>query len=256
MTPTQLQRACATRKAERLQERKDERLASRRRQAEIETLLFAKLELERVRGEAEHALRLAGASREQVDALKHTPRLTESGRQLTSRRRLTQEKLRELIRYEPATGEFFRLTSTSGKRYDEPRLIDPAVRPDGYQALYVLGVRSYLHRFAFFYMEGRWPQEMDHINHDKTDHCWANLRECGRLANRQNRKKPSNNTSGRCGVHRNGNGWQATITVEGELKALGTYASKAKAVAVRLAAEKKYGFHPNHGLTEEEIDLV
>lgn len=59
----------------------------------------------------------------------------------------------------------------------------------------------------------------------------------------------ANNTSGHTGVYWNGlrGKWYARIVVSGESKNLGHFLEKDEAIAARLAAEIKYGFHENHG---------
>ncbi|WP_428999737.1 HNH endonuclease signature motif containing protein [Stenotrophomonas maltophilia] len=44
------------------------------------------------------------------------------------------------------------------------------------------------HRLAWLYMTGQWPSgEIDHINHDRSDNRWHNLRDVSHQANQQNR---------------------------------------------------------------------
>ena len=43
------------------------------------------------------------------------------------------------------------------------------------------------HHVAWFYIHGRWPAEIDHINRDRSDNRIENLREVTRAANLRNR---------------------------------------------------------------------
>lgn len=107
------------------------------------------------------------------------------------------------------------------------------------------------HRVAWAYCHGVWPDEqIDHINHDKTDNRVVNLRLAPQAENAKNAGRRSDNTSGYTGVYWNKDRkkWVAQIGLPGPVtKPLGRYALLADAIAARKAAEEKYGFHPNHG---------
>ncbi len=48
-----------------------------------------------------------------------------------------------------------------------------------------------LHRVAFAIMTGAWPiDEVDHINRDRQDNKWSNLRQSTSSENKMNKKKP------------------------------------------------------------------
>lgn len=67
--------------------------------------------------------------------------------------------------------------------------------------------------------------------------------------NSRNQKRRSENTSGFTGVslHKRTGKWVAMIKGAGRVRNLGYYATKEEAHAARLAANVKFGFHPNHG---------
>lgn len=97
-----------------------------------------------------------------------------------------------------------------------------------------LGPKSlYAHRLAFFMMTGRWPSLIDHINGDRSDNRWENLREATPLQNQFNRKANSASTTGLKGVcfHKKNNTYQARIVIDGKIKSLGYFKSKEMAAA-------------------------
>jgi hypothetical protein len=104
---------------------------------------------------------------------------------------------------------------------------------------YLAHKNTYAHRIAFFLMTGRWPKYVDHINGDKTDNRWCNLREATMAQNKANESLRSSNKSGLKGVswHKAAGKWEAHGT-----KYLGLYDCPAAAHFVYLIdANKKYG---------------
>lgn len=94
---------------------------------------------------------------------------------------------------------------------------------------------------------GNWPQHIDHINGDRLDNRIENLREVDRAENMKNMRMPADNTSGFVGVTRHYEKWKAQITVNGKHIYLGRFDHKKDAIAARIAANRKFGFHENHG---------
>jgi len=91
--------------------------------------------------------------------------------------------------------------------------------------------------------------QIDHINGDRCDNRLLNLRVVSPQVNAMNRSNRSDNTSGCLGVcwHPSTQKWRARIKVMGKQKSLGLFAEKIDAICARKDAEKKYGFHRNHG---------
>ena len=176
---------------------------------------------------------------------------------------LDQKTLKELISYDPDTGVF---TWLKRPRHHCKSDVSCAIfnsrsagkkaggicKGDGYVVIRVFSAHYKSHRLAFLYMTGSFPPEQcDHINGIRDDNRWANLRPVSHAENGRNQRIPSNNTSGVRGVcwHKETKKWRATIRVDDKFKYLGVFSEKSDAIAVRKAAEKKYGFHPNHGRT-------
>ena len=161
---------------------------------------------------------------------------------------LTQAELKEQLHYNPETGLFTRLVANS----NSVNIGDIANNLDRYGYIQIsINNKNYkAHRLAFLYIEGELPPEqVDHINHIRNDNRWINLRKVTNQENQKNRTISKNNTSGVVGVvwYKRDKIWKAQIKINGKNKHLGYYAYKSEAAKARKAAEKKYGFHINHG---------
>lgn len=75
-----------------------------------------------------------------------------------------------------------------------------------------------MHRLVWLYVHGHMPQQIDHINGDRSDNRLCNLREATQSLNNANSARRSNNTSGSKGVCWNSkrNCWQAHIKPPGQ----------------------------------------
>ena len=108
---------------------------------------------------------------------------------------LTRKYLRSLIRYYPSTGKFvWRARPIKNARADQWWNTKWAGkpcgtwRPDGYLQIYIDHVAWRAHRLAFIYMLDRLPAiDVDHINRNRSDNRWKNLREASRSQNLCNR---------------------------------------------------------------------
>ena len=174
---------------------------------------------------------------------------------------LTSEVLRELVRYDAASGHFY-WEERSPKWFTRPadcaswnrvhagRQILPKTDGHGYTNLKIgfLGARRTItiHRLVWLFHYGRLPVgQIDHINGIRSDNGIENLREVSVAENAKNQATPKNNTSGVAGVCRDGRGWRAQIG-RGE-KYLGYFPTFEAAVAARREAERRLGYHENHG---------
>lgn len=179
-----------------------------------------------------------------------------------------QALLNKLLRYEPETGKLFwrarpiEMFSSGGvgakathrtwnSKYAEKEAF-PCSKPKGargYIQAQIFKKKYLAHRIIWKMVTGDDPSLIDHINGDKTDNRFANLRDVSELENGQNLAMHSRNSSGCTGVmwNKQFERWHAFISVMGKRRHLGLYKSKDEAVLARKAGERKYGFHPNHG---------
>lgn len=154
---------------------------------------------------------------------------------------ITQERLKELLRYDPETGDFDWLCNG-----DSAGLINDR----GYLRIYIEKKTYLSHRLAWLYVHGEFPPETtDHINGIKNDNRIKNLRAVSQGENLKNQKINNTNKSGITGVFwdKKSQKWRAQITVANENKHLGLFIRKDLAVEARKEAEKSFGYHANHG---------
>ena len=106
------------------------------------------------------------------------------------------------------------------------------------------------HRVVWLLHNGCYPTlSIDHINHVKSDNRIENLREVTPRQQNQNFGLNSNNVSGFTGVFWDSKSdlWRSQIQFMGRTIYLGLFEDKLEAIITRIQANKKYGFHENHG---------
>ena len=160
---------------------------------------------------------------------------------------MTQKELKYLLIYDKDTGLFTRRRKWYGK--DRGALVGKA-NGRGYVEIGLYGTLYLAHRLVYLYVDGEFPtNQVDHINHNRGDNRLSNLRLATNKDNAKNRGTHSLNTSGHVGVTWDGDRskWYVQIKVDGINKFLGRFTRFEDAVEAREQANKKYGFHVNHG---------
>lgn len=162
---------------------------------------------------------------------------------------LTQERLKELLSYDPETGLFTWL-SQHGARVRTgsvagSRTVKRYIRIGVDGALYMA------HRLAWLYTYGVWPpQEIDHRDGVRWNNVLSNLRLATPSQNSQNQRGAHRDgTSGFLGVSRAGKKWKGQITYGGENVYLGRFDTAEQAHAAYLAA--KAAQHPHQTLVDK-----
>lgn len=148
---------------------------------------------------------------------------------------LTADRLRNLLSYDPGTG-IFRWRITRGSR--RAGSVAGNIRPDGYWRIMIDGRHHYLHRLAWLYVTGEWPEsEIDHRDLDHGNNRFSNLRPATHGQNLANQSLPKHNTSGVKGVYWNKTkrAWQAQIQHNGKAIFIGRFDDIETAKAARDA---------------------
>lgn len=163
------------------------------------------------------------------------------------------EVLRQLLRYEPETGNFLwryrehwmftsrrSANSWNAKHSGKPALI--MVNDKGYRSGRVLGTLCAAHRVAWAMTHDRWPVgDIDHIDGNPSNNKISNLRAATRSQNQHNQKAVRGGTSKYKGVSQRESGaWRAMIRVDRQLVRLGQYQSEEDAARAYDRAAVEY----------------
>jgi hypothetical protein len=149
---------------------------------------------------------------------------------------LELDVLKALLEYDPLTGSFIWLQQVSNRI--KVGSLAGNFDKDGYRTIQLCGTKYRAGRLAYFYMTGRWPvHEIDHIDGDRTNESWSNLREVTRCENIANSDRQVG-TSGLRGVKWDPNAsvWRARIAYRGRREYVGAYATKEEAYKAYLEA--------------------
>jgi hypothetical protein len=154
-----------------------------------------------------------------------------------------------VLRYDPEGGHFY------WKVPRGPRSANAiaGTEKDGYVKINILRRQCKAHRLAWLFQTGDWPPKgfvIDHVNRNRSDNRWSNLRLASLAQNGTNSGIRSDNTTGHVGVYRHSpdnDWWQAKLSVNGKNVHVGTYPNRELAIAARIeAANRIYGAFSPH----------
>lgn len=160
---------------------------------------------------------------------------------MTADNRISAERVREVLSYDPETG-IFRWKVATSSRVSVGDIAGQTTW-NGYIVIGIDGANWRAHRLAWLYMTGDWPKEhTDHINGKRDDNRWSNLREATRSENNRNVAMHKNNTSGRKGIywHKLRQKWHVTIMIDRRKIHIGYFDDPDIAAAAYRAAALKY----------------
>jgi hypothetical protein len=152
---------------------------------------------------------------------------------------ITQEYIQRVLKYTPATGVFVWLERKT--RQDLIGCFAGSTGTHGYVAITVFNKKRLAHRLAWFYMTGKWPKaHLDHIDGNKSNNCFANLREATRFENLQNiRQATKRNKSQLLGVSAHQGKWRAQIMAHGQRFRVSGFATPEEAHQKYIELKRK-----------------
>lgn len=162
---------------------------------------------------------------------------------------LTQEYLKSILSYEPKEGLMLWKENRSQMRSGD-KVGHYSAQKNAYSLISIDGRLYKSHRIIWFIVTSSFPSgEIDHIDHNRQNNRWSNLRDVPIGENNKNCSISKVNTSGTTGVQ-----WFkakkrliATIQFKRKRRHLGCYDDINEAIVARKLAEIELGFHKNHG---------
>lgn len=136
---------------------------------------------------------------------------------------MDQKTLKSLFHYCPDSGKFTRL---SGRKKVGN------VNTSGHLQIQIGDSTFLASRLAYLYMVGEWPaNQMDHIDLNRTNDRWENLRPATPSENARNRSVRSDSLTGIKGVTAMGDRFQARVSFEGRRYSAGYFDTLEEAAA-------------------------
>ena len=169
-----------------------------------------------------------------------TDELVSRCKQKNYRNEVTYERLRELLTYSEDTGEFRWRVNKGTKRAGD---VAGGWHAGGYRLISIDGIQYLAHRLAILYTKGEFPPEdVDHINHDRSGNQLSNIRPATASGNARNRRVLKTNILGIKGVGLFRGKYYAQIKHPHGNKHLGYYDTPHEAaVAYQKAARELFG---------------
>lgn len=152
---------------------------------------------------------------------------------------LTQAMILRALKYDPETGDFTWLELLPNSRR---QIGQKAGRRHwtGYIYIKLGGVEFAAHRLAWIMMTGDWPEhDLDHIDRNRANNRWANLRAATRRQNLMNTPVREGNKTGVKGVWPGPvkGVWFASINAEVNKPTVMKFASRKAAISWRREQE-------------------
>ena len=155
---------------------------------------------------------------------------------------ITQKILKDNFFYDESCGNFIRLKlSRSGS--PEGSIAGTLNRKLGYIVFFIKGKLYYAHRLAWLYMTGEFPEnQIDHIDGNRANNSWSNLRGATAQDNMKNQILKCNNKSGYKGVSYSNSKqkYVAQCRIDKKFKFLGHYDSPEDASTAYITYTKEH----------------
>ena len=128
---------------------------------------------------------------------------------------MTQERLKELVKYNKETGIFTHNVSRGGKKVGE--YAGHVNNKHHYLELTLDGKKQKGHRMAYLYVLGKIPIQINHKDQNRNNNKWSNIEPSNAQHNMKCKSKYKSNTTGITGVYKHANGkYQARISINGK----------------------------------------
>ncbi len=183
----------------------------------------------------------AGLSRTMQNATRTDAQGDTPETQSRSRSVLTQDALKELLSYDPDTGEFIWIRA-------RPNFLGKRAGWKDARGMTWLRLNGHLYpaaSLAWLFMTGDFPtKRLAHMNNDSSDVRWRNLKQATRSQIQGKQRLAKDNSSGAKGVtwDKGMRRWRAQINRSGKRTYLGLYATIDEAsAAYRKAALQEFG---------------
>lgn len=163
---------------------------------------------------------------------------------------LTQNRLKELLEYDPSTGIFKWRNFGPGVRYNREA---GTLTNKGYVVIGIDNERYLANRLAFLYMTGSWPEhEAEHEDRNPANNTWINLRDATHAENLSNTTIRNDNTSGVKGVtwDKQKNKWKVQVGPAGKRVSKHFVALEDAKAFYAAKAEEIFGQFSAHAFSE------
>lgn len=150
-----------------------------------------------------------------------------------------QSELLDLFSYDPESGSLRWKVSRSQRRAGD---VAGSLKKEGYWTVGIHEKVYKAHRVIWKMVTGADPvEQIDHIDLNRSNNRWSNLREATGCQNMQNRRLHSNSTSGVKGVSYNKqeSKWDAYIMANKKFILLGRFTSQEQAANIVASARSE-----------------
>lgn len=158
-------------------------------------------------------------------------------------------RMREYLHYDPDTGAIvWKIKRTQNATANVGDMAG-GIDDHGYRRVMFDGKKYRAHRLAFLLMGYAMPEQVDHINGDRTDNRWVNLRPANALTNAKNARRRADSATALTGVtfSKQHGKWKVRINNDGVTEYLGLFENLLDAAAARLSKQNHYAYSVRHG---------
>ena len=167
--------------------------------------------------------------------------------------KLTAERARELLDYDPETGVLRWKESKPHSKRKAGDIAGGVLHKDCGKSYGQIRIDRHMyktHRVIWLIVYGVWAEEIDHEDGNGLNNKLANLKCVSRIENQRNKRLSYKNKYGCPGIYEvagRKKKFRVQINDGSRQLLIGAYYTIEEAIAARKQAEIDYGYHPNHG---------